>query len=143
MGETFLRGDAAVYVKPGAVAETRADELCEREATHWLQCLHCNNNVAKTSDRIVVDGKHDYSFINPVGVIYRIGCFGSAPGAVAVGEASGEFTWFAGHKWRVVLCLGCGRHLGWEFDAGESRPHSGRLLASFFGLILAELKQAA
>jgi hypothetical protein len=127
-----LKGDAAVFVNRSVVAtEVHADPLRVDEPTRWLECLHCNQKVTKTSDRVEVDGKHLHSFINPAGVIYRIGCFGSAVGVVEVGEASAVFTWFAGNVWRVALCVGCERHLGWGFHGGESQ---------FYGLVLAELK---
>jgi len=127
-----LKGDAAVFVNRSAVANAPdASPLRVDESTRWLECLHCNQKVTRTSDRVEVDGKHLHSFINPAGVIYRIGCFGSATGVVEVGEASGVFTWFAGHAWRVALCLGCERHLGWGFHGGESQ---------FYGLVLAQLK---
>ena len=127
-----LKGDAAVFVNRSAVATpARADLLRVDEPTRWLECLHCKQKVTRTSDRVEVDGKHLHSFINPLGVIYRIGCFGSAVGVVEVGEASDDFTWFAGHVWRVAICLGCERHLGWGFHGGESQ---------FYGLVLAQLK---
>ena len=128
----LLKGDAAVSVNRSAVATAHhADSLRADESTHWLECLHCNQKVTRTLDRLDVDGKHIHSFINPAGVIYRIGCFGSAVGVVEVGEASDVFTWFAGCVWRVALCLGCGRHLGWGFHGGGSQ---------FYGLVLAQLK---
>lgn len=128
-----LKGDAAVFVNRSAVSTASHPEPQRvDEPTRWLQCLHCNQKVTRTSDRIEVDGKHLHSFINPAGVIYRIGCFGSAVGVVEVGEASDVFTWFAGHVWRAALCLGCERHLGWGFHGGE---------AQFFGLVLAQLRE--
>lgn len=131
--ELSFKGDAAVFVDRCAIAEQQRDALREAEPTKWLQCSYCNHNVTKTLDRIDVDGKHEHSFINPAGVIYRIGCFGAAVGVVEVGEASAEFTWFAGHAWCIALCGGCERHLGWSFHGGESR---------FYGLVLNQLKQA-
>ena len=129
-----LKGDISVYVGPSAVASRpQTDELRASEPVRWLQCLHCNQNVTRSSDRIEVNGKHEHSFINPVGVIYRIGCFGRAVGIIEVGEASSHFTWFAGHVWRIALCRGCERHLGWTFRGGESH---------FSGLVLNQLKEA-
>jgi hypothetical protein len=46
-----------------------------------------------------------------------------------VGAATEEHTWFAGCRWRVAACGGCGEHLGWAFTGVDS----------FFGLILARL----
>lgn len=130
-----LKGDAAVFVGPSADAtESQGNPLRVQEPTRWLECLYCNQKITRTSDRVQVDGKHLHSFINPAGVIYRIGCFGSATGVVEVGEQSDVFTWFAGHVWRVALCVGCEQHLGWGFHAGESQ---------FYGLVLAQLREPA
>lgn len=130
----MLKGDAAVFVQRTSVGGAPdPDRVRESEPTHWLQCLHCNHNVTRVSAGLDVNGKHEHSFINPAGVIYRIGCFGHAPGVIEVGEASGHFTWFAGYVWRIALCARCERHLGWGFHSSE---------ANFFGLVLAELKDA-
>jgi hypothetical protein len=132
--QVIAKGDVAVFVQRSSVSTTpNPDPARGSEPTRWLECLQCNQKVTRTSDRLEIDGKHEQAFINPVGVIYRIGCFGSAPGVVEVGEPSGHFTWFAGHLWRIALCARCEQHLGWGFHAGD---------ASFFGLVLAELKEA-
>lgn len=129
-----LKGDAEVFVNRSAVASTpHTDPLRALEPTRWLECLHCKQKVTRTSDRVEVDGKHRHSFINPVGVIYRIGCFGAAAGVLEVGEASDVFAWFAGHLWRVAICTGCEQHLGWGFHGAE---------AQFYGLVLAQLRES-
>ncbi len=129
-----LKGDVNVYVAPGAVVSADTDVLRAGDPDRWLQCLHCNQNITRKSDRIEVDGKHEHCFINPLGIMYRIGCFGATPGILAVGEASDEFTWFAGYVWRIALCRGCELHLGWTFHSGQ---------AHFRGLVLNQLKEVA
>lgn len=49
-----------------------------------------------------------------------------------MGPPSMEFTWFAGHSWRILICGACRTHIGWFFAAvqGEGR---------FFGLIMDRL----
>ena len=41
-----------------------------------------------------------------------------------------EHTWFAGFRWQVALCDGCGGHVGWWY-LGDS---------SFVGLIATRLR---
>lgn len=67
-----------------------------------------------------MNGAHSHSFINPAGMIFRVGCFGAAPGALPVGEESDHFTWFVGFAWRAAVCRACGEHLGWSYRARDS-----------------------
>jgi hypothetical protein len=100
----------------------------------YLLCRDCLHPITRPADRISVQGSHTHTFANPHGLVYEIGCFQRAPGCGAVGPDSGEFTWFAGHRWRVCLCAACLVHLGWVF-----LPAVG---AAFFGLILDRLVEA-
>jgi hypothetical protein len=69
--------------------------------------------------------------MNPGGWVYELGCFLEAPGCRSEGEPTEEHTWFAGHAWRIALCVECGTHLGWRFDGTSG---------AFWGLILERLK---
>ena len=123
-----LKGDVNVYLAPSAVvSQPVTDQQREREPTQWLTCLHCNQKIAKASDRIEVNAKHEHTFVNPMGVIYHIGCFAAAPGVLEIGAASDDFAWFVGHAWRIALCRGCDRHLGWTF-AGAGTHFAGLVL---------------
>jgi hypothetical protein len=124
------RGDAAGFVA-GDDVSTRLVSDPSPGAITWLNCVHCDRKIARNDARIEVNDKHEHTFINPAGVIYRIGCFASAPGAGEVGRFSAEFAWFRGHVWRCLTCGDCQTHLGWSFTAEASR---------FFGLILTELR---
>ena len=96
-----------------------------------LYCIHCGNAITREDQRIPVQGKHQHVFSNPHGIIFRIGCFATAPGCGQVGTATEEWTWFPGYAWQIALCLGCGSHLGWHY-----RHRDGNL---FYGLILRHL----
>ena len=96
-----------------------------------IRCRSCRGPVTDESERVTVGGKHVYLRTNPAGIEYEFGCFGHAEGCAALGEATGEYTWFPGYRWQVGICSHCGSHLGWVFSA-ESR---------FFGLILARLQE--
>lgn len=100
----------------------------DRQRRQVISCRTCRHRLTDSSQRIEVAGAHRHTFFNPAGIVYELGCFAAAPGIRLTGEASGEFAWFAGYLWRIGLCGGCGTHLGWHFERGES---------SFFGLILA------
>ncbi|MFH1812033.1 MAG: cereblon family protein [Pseudomonadota bacterium] len=81
--------------------------------------------ITNSRAAIEVQGSHAHHVFNPAGVLFEIGCFAQAPGCSPVGSPSTEFTWFAGHSWRIVVCASCGQHLGWMFTRE----------AVFFGLI--------
>ena len=103
-------------------------ELLEEEEEEKLYCAHCGRLVTMGHWRIALEGGHEHTFFNPAGLIFEVLCFKEAPGAFAIGRATGEFTWFPGYKWQIALCSGCRIHLGWRF-VGSDRP------PFFFGLI--------
>ncbi len=107
----------------------------EEEGTHPIEaiyCRECGRVVTGKDQKIAVHGSHTHTFFNPAGIVFELGCFGTAPGCHSVGEASSYFTWFAGFVWCYALCRGCNSHLGWFFEMGDR---------SFYGLILAHLRE--
>jgi len=117
---------------PGAA---RPHGAPEREPTttpeRVLVCAACGQVVTRCRDRIEVGARHEHTFLNPAGLVYRIGCFARAPGVAGIGSHTEEHTWFAGCAWQVVVCRGCAEHLGWSFTGAETR---------FFGLIVGRLR---
>ena len=111
--------------------ETPAAEEKSPQEEIYILCRDCLHPVTRPADRISVQGRHRHTFANPHGVVYEIGCFRSAPGCGLIGPASEEFTWFAGHRWRVCVCAACLVHLGWRFASTDGEP--------FYGLILDRL----
>jgi hypothetical protein len=109
--------------------EEEEEETSPNEA---IYCRACGGAVTDRDQKIAVHGSHTHTFFNPAGIVFELGCFSAAPGCHSAGEASSEFTWFAGYVWRFALCRQCNSHLGWFFEMGDS---------SFFGLILANLKE--
>jgi hypothetical protein len=104
---------------PAHMAVTPAEVTAP--ATHdegdgWLVCCGCGCRVAQARARIEVNLEHAHAFINPSGVIYRVGCFATAPGVLAWGEPTHYYSWFAGFAWQVAACRGCGEHLGWAYQ---------------------------
>ena len=108
------------------------DEVTDREDEgRSVVCVGCGQRVTSTDQRITVGERSEYGFANPHGYVYRVGCWATAPGCLLVGERTDEFTWFAGHAWRIAQCGNCRAHLGWHF-AGPS---------DFYGLIVDRIQE--
>jgi hypothetical protein len=91
------------------------------EAEGWIVCARCGGFVTESRARSSVNGAHEHTFINPAGVIFRVGCFSEAPGVRPAGEESSHWTWFAGFAWQVALCRSCAEHVGWNYRNADSR----------------------
>lgn len=98
-----------------------------------LFCAACRHPVTHQDQRIAVAGGHEHRFTNPHGITFHIGCFREAAGCAPTGEATTEYTWFAGYAWRIALCVNCRAHLGWRFDSDGDYFH---------GLVVARLSSA-
>jgi hypothetical protein len=99
------------------------DQPVDRGRGVVLVCARCKAPITREDQRIEVNGAHEHYFVNPHGFDFRVGCFGEAPGAIAAGRASSEFTWFPGHTWQMDLCGGCSAHLGWLFRSPRTVFH--------------------
>lgn len=100
----------------------------EQEAEEKFYCARCGRLITEGRFRIAVDGAHEHSRFNPVGLRFVVVLFKEAPGIVITGRATSEFTWFSGYTWEISVCGGCRTHLGWRYR-GADRPKV------FFGLI--------
>jgi hypothetical protein len=98
---------------------------------HRLRCAQCGHSITEAEQRIVVEGAHAHRHRNPAGQVFEIGCFRVAPGCSHSGEATAEFTWFAGYRWDIAWCQQCGTHVGWRYSSVQ--------LDGFHGLILDRL----
>lgn len=96
-----------------------------------LVCRVCGHPVTTEAARMSVNGSHEHVFFNPHGIMFELGCFGSAPGAGTQGPPVSEFSWFAGHSWQIAVCGACVTHLSWRFASND---------ASFYGLIPSALQ---
>ncbi len=106
-------------------ANLESDPIARDE--EWVRCAGCGHRLARKSARTEVDGKHVHTFVNPHGIEYTFGCWSEAPGCRGWGEESTFFAWFAGFAWRIVLCAGCGVHVGWSFRS-ETRGFVGLIV---------------
>lgn len=102
----------------------------EPEEPRSLVCKTCGTAITSRECAIEVSGSHRHTFMNPGGIVFRIGCFSGASGCYIMGEPTGDYTWFPGYAWCYVICSGCFSHLGWHYSSGEG---------GFFGLILDRL----
>ena len=119
---------------PGGVPGIIPGEEAAEDGTRterYILCRQCRHMITGPDEGTWISGSHRHTFANPVGVVYEIGCFNTAPGCRAVGAASGEFTWFPGYLWRVAICAKCLTHLGWRFLSSAGH--------GFYGLILDRL----
>lgn len=95
-----------------------------------IVCRCCGLRITSSAQRIEVNGSHEYTFTNPGGIVFHIGCFARVQGCRFPGEPTSEWSWFSGYAWSVAICSGCGSHLGWRYSAGDD---------VFYGLILRRL----
>ena len=124
-----------VALEQGAIL--RAAKVEEAEDTgdqggRRLLCAECGLHITSSGSCTQIIGSHVHTFANPHGIIYRIGCFLTAPGCLAHYRETMEFSWFAGYSWRIDVCGRCHGHLGWQFRGKVS---------TFHGLILDRLKE--
>jgi hypothetical protein len=97
-----------------------------------LYCKFCGRAITSRLQELTVNGSLCHTFFNPAGIVFELGCYKTAPGCSVVGTPTSEFSWFKGYFWTFALCRGCGSHLGWFFDSGDT---------AFWGLILNKLKE--
>lgn len=95
-------------------------------------CAACAHYITDVKSHILRDGAHQHTFINPLGLVFVIGCFSMAPGCLEVGREMEDCSWFAGFVWRVAICTGCHVHLGWQYGSDGKDQ--------FYGLIVDRLQ---
>lgn len=104
--------------------------LKEKGFNNTILCKNCNNLVTYTHQAIQINSQHTYTFTNPAGIYFQIGCFATTVGCLETVEPTIEYTWFPGFEWAVSVCSVCLVHLGWRYYSG---------MKSFYGLILERL----
>ncbi|MBN2126511.1 MAG: hypothetical protein JW821_19575 [Deltaproteobacteria bacterium] len=105
-------------------------------------CTACGTLITHSDCAFQVSGKNRHVYVNPAGITCDFYTFHACPGAIALGEATAEHTWFPGYRWRMAFCGHCAQHLGWHYEtiSGSERP------GSFWGILverLADRKPAA
>lgn len=113
---------------PAADLLVGADSATETPDDAACLCVECRAEITRPQWAVAVGGAHERAFFNPSGRVFRVLCFGAAPGVADVTPPSDDFTWFPGYAWSIVVCRNCGVHLGWRYQ-GATAPQI------FFGLI--------
>jgi hypothetical protein len=103
--------------------------------TKAYRCMFCKSVVTYSDQAIYILGNKVHSFTNPTGMRCDFYTFSSCLGAIAVGDATVEHTWFLGYRWSLALCQHCGSHLGWYYE-GTSDPRT------FWGILIYHLLTA-
>ena len=80
-----------------------------------FQCAACGEFIAHSAGLILLNGKMRHVFVNPAGLKCDFQTFDNCPGAIALGEATEEYTWFPGYAWTAAFCASCLLHLGWLY----------------------------
>lgn len=112
-------------------AETEDTPLPEQDQP-VLVCRRCRIFIStEASVFSVTEGGAIRVFPNPSGWLRKIVTVRRADNVVPVGAGTTDFTWFAGYAWTIVVCAGCGAHLGWLYEDVAGQP-----LARFFGLLV-------
>ena len=126
----FFKTNEPLKHSPKEDSDTHAEKRDQNDEK-WYVCRSCHQPITEPRYQIRIQGIHRHTFANPSGLVFEIGCFSSARGFTFIGPPSVEFTWFAGHSWRIVVCSACLAHLGWYFSSGPS--------GGFFGFIVDRL----
>jgi hypothetical protein len=100
----------------------------EMQSDDWL-CFVCRNKITSEKERFLYNDSSEFEFNNPSGDHFHIITFSRAPGCVASGVPTSEYTWFTDHSWSFSLCSNCGLQLGWKYTGKYD----------FFGLIRTHL----
>lgn len=81
-----------------------------------FQCTSCGGLITQSDRLLPMGGTNRHLFVNLLGIECDFHTFSYCPGAIAVGEATDEQSWFSGYAWRMAFCRHCGQHLGWYYE---------------------------
>ena len=116
---------------PSTIAQPEANQQRQEQGLRRaILCTACKTPVTSEDQAIAINNGHRHTFPNPLGLVFTIRCFATAPGCIPQGEATPEYSWFNGYRWRIALCRECLTHLGWQYLGDNDL---------FFGLIAAKL----
>jgi hypothetical protein len=102
-----------------------------------LTCVACGGLVTHSGFLLEVGGRRRHRHVNPAGIECDFQTFHACPGAVALGQATAEHTWFTGYTWRMAFCGHCGQHLGWRYEVMADNRHP----AQFWGILVDRLEE--
>lgn len=111
------------------ILEKVSEDAVDSSKGRKIRCCYCQHIVTYEDQRVSIAGSFTHDRVNPSGLHFHFECFQRAPGCSGVGTTTDEYTWFAGYRWQVAICAGCGEHLGWIFKGSNI----------FYGLISSRL----
>jgi hypothetical protein len=121
-----------IHTDPGFNPDTETtDETRTQFPEKPLFCAACRTKITWKEASISINGSHKHVFVNPVGLVFELGCFSRAVNLSGLGTVTSEFTWFPGYSWQTMICFNCHSQLGWSYH-GENE-------SMFFGFILDRL----
>ncbi|MBF0185156.1 MAG: hypothetical protein HQM06_12325 [Magnetococcales bacterium] len=127
-----LPGELSRFADFASLRDVSLQET-QKKGEQWLYCAQCQTKIAQTAHRLPINGQEIYTFANPHGYVFLIGCFHSASNCSGVGPISKAFSWFPGTAWQMLHCNLCHCHLGWLYRHNDG--------SHFYGLILARLTE--
>lgn len=111
-------------------------EVADDDAPAWV-CRRCQARITTRDAAFAMTPAGVVQvFPNPGGWMRKIVTVRWAEGWHPYGGPTTDFTWFAGYAWTIVVCAGCGAHLGWLYEASAAGTP-----ARFFGLLLDALAE--
>lgn len=124
----------------GTPASVRQPKQTTRDDSGKITCRLCSAELSRMSEVFTAPGSDGARqvFANPTGRVFEVLTVLRANGALALGEGTSEFTWFAGYTWRIAVCSRCGHHIGWAFAAADASRSPTGLVA----LITTEIREA-
>lgn len=100
----------------------------KREPLRWC-CALCKAVITDDDCKVQINGTHEHYKVNPQGSAFQFRSYSNAEGCAPTGEATEEYSWFSGYRWRFAQCATCHTQLGWYFSGSDS----------FYGLITDQL----
>ena len=116
--------------------ESRSNE--EAESNRVILCRVCESEVS-SHDQIIVMSTTGASqaFANPSGLLREVLTLAHAWNLEIDPQSTTDFTWYPGYAWRICYCAQCHSHLGWQYEAVESREPN-----RFYGLLLKAIRRS-
>ncbi len=100
----------------------------EPKSAQYIYCRKCFRIITSPDERMEVHGAHQHTFANPHGLVFEIGCFGTAEGCGYTGLPTTEFSWFNGFSWQIAICSRCLTHVGWLFTSTSAESFNGLIV---------------
>jgi hypothetical protein len=94
------------------------------------KCSYCGSVISHSGLVLNIDGSGEHSFVNPSGITCDFMTFSDCQNIFAYPDLFVEHSWFKGYGWRFLACEVCLQHIGWQYDAINSKlPHR------FYGIL--------